>query len=93
MASVQVHYAPEKCAMCGGKGVEVVKGLLGEKRIHCELCKGNGSILVAQPAQRCASCSGQGRVIKKGILGSNEYTCSVCHGSGWAHSLIPEDEK
>ena len=62
-----INYAPETCAHCNGSGGNI-----------CQVCKGQGSVLVAQPPRKCAHCGGSGGNI-----------CSACHGSGWAHSLIP----
>ncbi len=66
-AYVDTEYAPEKCSLCSGTG-HAVGGI-------CEVCGGQGDVLVAQPAIACPLCGG---------LGSIEIvTCRACGGSGW----------
>ena len=65
---IDTEYAPEKCFHCNGTGH--VNGKI------CEVCWGQGDVLVAQPAIVCPLCNGSG-IFDNG-------TCRVCGGSGWA---------
>jgi DnaJ-class molecular chaperone len=71
-ATVSVKYEPEECAWCKGTR----KGRDGER---CQVCKGRGAVLVAQPSRMCVPCRGSGR--EGGF--SDQPVCPVCGGSGW----------
>jgi DnaJ-class molecular chaperone len=64
---VDTEYAPEKCSLCNGTG-HAESGI-------CEVCRGQGDVLVAQPAIACPLCSGSGNM--------NIGTCRACGGGGW----------
>ncbi|HEY5574112.1 MAG TPA: hypothetical protein VIK64_13905, partial [Anaerolineales bacterium] len=51
-----VHFAPENCAFCSGNGSGRCRD--GEIYDKCPVCKGVGTVLVAQIAKKCAFCSG-----------------------------------
>jgi len=79
-----INYGPAKCAYCNGLGN--YKNREGTD-VRCVVCRGNGSVLVAQPAWRCVYCNGKG-----GFRDNDEYdkcfvTCDACEGSGWAYEL------
>jgi len=82
MAQPAIHYAPETCAFCEGKSAEFWRG--EEFHQRCPVCKGMGSLLVAQPARRCAFCNGEGAYFWRNK--HHHYRCPVCHGAGWAHA-------
>ena len=67
-----VTYEPEECAWCKGTR----KGRDGEL---CQICKGKGAVLVAQPPRSCPVCRGSGR---EGGL-SDRPACNMCGGFGW----------
>jgi hypothetical protein len=64
-----IIYSPEICAWCSGRGSILF--------LKCNVCHGQGSVLVAQPAIKCGYCHGSGR--------SFLMRCSACKGTGWAH--------
>ena len=72
-----VNCAPETCAYCHGNGG-------AGSGFACSACRGQGSVLVAQPAKKCAFCLGNGGA------GSGSH-CPVCKGTGWAHAI--QDQK
>ena len=81
MAEPRINCAPEDCGFCQGTGKD--KDL---SHSPCEVCSGEGSILVAQPPKKCAFCGGSGR--------DKDYPhrrCESCNGAGWAHALLPEE--
>jgi DnaJ-class molecular chaperone len=65
---IDTEYAPEKCSHCHGTGE--VEGKT------CEICGGQGDVLVAQPAITCPLCNGSGSM----EIGF----CRACGGGGWA---------
>lgn len=83
MTDQGISYAPETCAFCKGTGTP---SDVPEDKVYlwqlCPVCRGQGSILVAQPARKCARCGGNGR--EKGT----QLPCWACKGPGWAHGLI-----
>jgi PilZ domain-containing protein len=66
-----VSYEPEECAWCMGRG--------REREQKCEVCKGRGAVLAAQPARPCRSCAGTGR---EGLIEARR-ACQSCGGAGW----------
>lgn len=82
MAEPRVNYAPEPCGFCGGSGRD-----RDYSHIECDVCKGVGSILVAQPSKKCSFCGGSGRDANRSRL-----KCKSCDGTGWAYALAPENE-
>jgi len=68
-----IQYAPETCAWCEGTGK------FGQYGDACQVCGGQGSLLVAQPARKCPWCQG------KGAVGPQEDRCKMCNGAGWSH--------
>jgi DnaJ-class molecular chaperone len=70
-----IQYAPETCAWCAGKGK------WGQYEDICQVCSGQGSLLVAQPPRTCPWCEGQG------VIGELEDRCKMCGGAGWSHVL------
>ncbi len=83
-----VHFAPEACAFCTGNG----GGRCRDGIIHefCPVCKGIGTVLVAQVAKKCAFCSGLGSGTCRD--GYAYDLCPVCKGSGWAFVYESEEE-
>lgn len=77
MATPVIQYAPETCSWCEGTGK------FGEYEDVCQVCTGQGSLLVAQPARKCPWCEGSGLVIS----GEFKDRCKTCSGSGWSHVL------
>jgi len=67
-----INYAPETCGLCQGTG-KVFTDI-------CSACRGQGSVLVAQPAMKCALCQGTGKVFTD--------VCSACRGAGWANAIL-----
>ncbi len=67
---VDTEYAPEKCSLCNGTG-HANSGICEV----CEVCGGQGDVLVAQPARACPLCNGSGN--------QSTVTCRACGGSGW----------
>ncbi|MEJ2265369.1 MAG: hypothetical protein P8X95_18140 [Anaerolineales bacterium] len=83
-----VHFAPENCAFCAGNGSGRCRD--GEIYDKCPVCKGAGTVLVAQAAKRCAFCSGSGGgTCRDGYVYD---ACPVCKGSGWAYVYEIEEE-
>jgi DnaJ-class molecular chaperone len=83
-----IHYAPETCAFCNGNGSGRCKD--GNLYDYCPVCKGIGTILVAQVAKKCAFCSGGGSgMCKDGYVYDR---CPVCNGTGWAYVYNEEDD-
>lgn len=83
-----VHFAPENCAFCSGNGSGRCRD--GEIYDKCPVCKGVGTVLVAQIAKKCAFCSGNG-----GGTCRDGYVydfCPVCKGAGWAYVYEVEEE-
>ena len=83
-----VHFAPENCAFCSGNGSGRCRD--GEIYDKCRVCKGVGTVLVAQIAKKCAFCSGNG-----GGTCRDGYVydfCPVCKGAGWAYVYEVEEE-
>lgn len=66
-----VGHAPEECAWCMGRG--------RDREEKCQVCKGRGAVLAAQPARPCSSCAGSGRA---GLIGDHQ-ACPSCGGAGW----------
>jgi molecular chaperone DnaJ len=62
-----------KCTSCAGSGAEA-----GSQRKQCPVCKGRGTISLAQgffSIQRtCHQCQGEGEIVDK--------PCKTCHGTG-----------
>ena len=83
MPELRADYAPETCAFCEGTGKpsEIPEEKYYEWQL-CPVCRGQGSVLVAQPARKCARCGGAGR--EQG----SRLTCLACKGPGWALSLV-----
>ncbi len=83
MPEPNVRHAPETCAFCEGAGLpsDIPEEKIYEWRL-CPVCRGQGSVLVAQPAHECARCNGKGREPQ------TTHTCWACKGPGWAHSLV-----
>ena len=83
MTEPGARYAPETCAFCLGTGKP--SDIPEEKYYQwqlCPVCKGQGSVLVAQPGRKCARCGGEGREP------TGKLTCWACRGPGWAHALV-----
>lgn len=78
-----IHYAPEQCSFCSGNGSGRCRD--GEIYERCPVCKGVGTVLVAQVAKRCAFCSGQGSGTCRD--GYSYDICPICKGSGWAYTF------
>ncbi len=72
-----IQYAPETCAWCEGSG------RFGQYGDICLVCKGQGSVLVAQPGRKCPQCEGKGYEIQ----GEFKDRCKTCDGSGWSHTF------
>ena len=71
MVTPFIQFAPEICAWCEGSGKYT--GQL------CHVCRGQGSVMVAQPAKKCPHCRGSGTA-------ENQIDrCGICDGSGWSH--------
>jgi hypothetical protein len=70
----ETRFTLERCAWCGGTGLEAKKGKAGRA---CAVCDGQGEVLVVPPPRRCSKCKGKGRV----ILGRR---CKLCNGAGWS---------
>ncbi len=90
MVKVQpvIHYAPETCAFCSGNG----SGRCKDSNVYdvCPVCKGVGTILVAQAAKKCAFCSGNGAgQARDGYVYDR---CPICKGTGWAYVFEGEIE-
>ncbi len=84
-----IHYAPETCAFCGGNGSGRCKD--GNVYDRCPVCKGIGTILVAQAAKKCAFCSGGGSgMCNDGYVYDR---CPVCNGTGWAYVFEDDGEE
>jgi hypothetical protein len=85
-----IHYAPEACAFCSGNGGGRCRD--GDIYDLCPVCKGLGTVLVAQNAKKCAFCNGGGGgTCRDGY----EYdVCPVCKGTGWAYvyEFEPDDK-
>jgi DnaJ-class molecular chaperone len=73
---MDAKHSPETCAWCNGLGEQ-----LDSQR--CEVCGGQGSVMVLQPAQMCMECHCTGKT------GNNMEVCARCHGSGWEGVLQP----
>ena len=62
MTEPQAQYAPETCAFC--EGTDKPSEIPEEKYYQwllCLVCRGQGSVLVAQPGRKCDRCSGDGQ--------------------------------
>jgi DnaJ-class molecular chaperone len=57
------------CVKCNGKG----KNLRGD---DCNVCGGDGHVVVPDPPTKCAKCKGKG----KDLRGDD---CTACKGSGY----------
>ena len=79
MVTPFIQFAPETCAWCEGSGK------FGQYNTICHMCKGEGSVLVAQPARRCPWCRGSG------LDDESEQAdrCKNCDGAGWSHVYRP----
>ena len=66
-------YLLEVCGFCDGVG--------GTAKERCPARKGNGTVLVHQPALKCPRCNGSGKPEKMRLYFSD--VCTVCRGSGW----------
>lgn len=84
-----VHFAPEQCAFCYGNGTGRCRN--GEIYERCPVCKGLGSVLVAQVSKKCPFCSGQGSGSCRD--GYTYEICPVCKGSGWAYTYEDTDRE
>ncbi len=84
-----VTFATEPCAFCFGNG----SGRCKDSKIYdiCPICKGMGTVLVAQPSKRCAFCSGQGSGICRD--GYHYDRCPTCKGAGWAYVFVMEEDE
>ncbi|MFO7623875.1 MAG: hypothetical protein R6V73_05945 [Anaerolineales bacterium] len=76
-----IHYAPEACAFCSGNGGGRCRD--GDIYDLCPVCKGLGTVLVAQSAKKCAFCNGGGGGTCRD--GYDYDVCPVCKGTGWAY--------
>jgi len=65
----RTQYSLESCAACGGGGFK------------CASCRGNGLVLVRQPAMKCLHCHGSG--IERNRPASASPLCVNCSGAGW----------
>ena len=83
------EYAPEDCHWCNSTGKDRDQSTIppGYTFRPCAVCKGQGSVLVAQPARICQSCQGQGEDIVP-VHGKTTPRCLSCKGSGWAHHTL-----
>ncbi|MBU2578100.1 hypothetical protein KKA69_04700, partial [Patescibacteria group bacterium] len=61
MTEPRVNYSPETCGFCGGSGKDNDPPPGVVKILRCEVCNGQGSVLVAQPSRQCSFCGGSGR--------------------------------
>jgi DnaJ-class molecular chaperone len=84
-----VNYAPKKCRFCKGKSFDFWRG--EEFHQTCKVCKGEGTLLVAQPAQKCPFCKGKAAYFWHD--GDYYYKCKVCKGAGWAQARRPQRKK
>ena len=66
-------YAIETCGLC--------KGLRSTREGLCQACRGEGSVLVRQPAQKCMRCRGNG--LETNGSGTISRVCVICFGTGW----------
>ncbi|HET9533440.1 MAG TPA: hypothetical protein VFQ92_24015 [Blastocatellia bacterium] len=77
MIDKQAHkftgYAIETCGMC--------KGLRYREGAACFACKGEGTVLVRQPAQECIRCQGNG--VETSAAMTISRVCVICSGTGW----------
>jgi hypothetical protein len=70
-------YAIETCGMC--------KGLRYRGGAACHACKGEGTVLVRQPAQKCIRCRGNG--VESNVAMTGSRVCVICSGTGWILSI------
>lgn len=68
-------YAIEVCGLC--KGLRYIEGE------RCAACKGEGTVLVRQPARKCMRCKGSG--IEINAPSTVSRVCAICSGTGWTH--------
>ncbi|HWP45305.1 MAG TPA: hypothetical protein VNO14_18830 [Blastocatellia bacterium] len=66
-------YALETCGLC--------KGLRHTHEGPCAACKGEGTVLVRQPAHKCARCKGEG--METSSVAPTSRICMICSGTGW----------
>jgi DnaJ-class molecular chaperone len=86
MSETKINYAPETCQFCDGEGADFNRQ--EEYYRRCPVCRGAGSLLVAQPARKCAFCKGKAEDFWR-----EDYhydRCPTCKGAGWAHALPPK---
>ncbi len=76
MVTPFIQFAPETCAWCEGTG------RFSQYQTVCHMCRGEGSVLVAQPARVCPWCQGSGK-------NEEEDRCKNCDGAGWSHVYRP----
>lgn len=79
-ASPSLHYAPEPCGYCGGKGAKE-----GEA---CPACGGQRHVMVYQPSITCPRCHGTGAANNHDRISYYSHLCIVCRGTGWALTLM-----
>lgn len=80
MTNPNASYAPEDCGWCGATGEDRAD----RAEFRCPVCRGQGSVLVAQPVRKCVNCDGNGT-----RPDDAQYRCQACSGSGWAHHFKP----
>jgi DnaJ-class molecular chaperone len=74
-------YSPEVCGLCRGNGTDPDH--------PCPACRGQGSVLVHQPAIHCPPCEGDGKAKTSDEAFYNSALCIICQGTGWAMALTP----
>ena len=72
------------CAFCAGGGRDPF-GLLSELSA-CQVCLGQGSLTVREPAVRCAFCGGSG------VHRDQRLTCTACGGKGMISIQQPAEK-
>jgi DnaJ-class molecular chaperone len=72
-------YSLEECRRCDGRGQVPESGT-------CQACRGNGSVMVHQPAISCPRCGGSGAAQPGDGLAYDSSLCTVCLGTGWVRT-------
>jgi DnaJ-class molecular chaperone len=77
-------FAPETCAWCQGRWV-------ARPEDRCQVCRGKGAVLVAQPAAACVACAGSGRAAR--LETTTKLRCAQCTGTGWTHAKLNQSSE
>jgi hypothetical protein len=80
-AYMHTGYAIETCGLC--------KGSRYKEEAYCVACKGEGTVLVRQPARKCVRCGGGG-IETNGV---STRVCAICAGTGWVLAANPDTER